>query len=102
MSTINYKPRQKKEDYNGPLSWVVDKETNERYFCGEISELRDISDLGRTRLSINSVVTVRNTATGNEIVFKCVKVDGDEDVYGWNFVAIKGNTFPVTMLIIND
>lgn len=112
MYTINYTPRKTKSDYNGPLSWVSPNnstylEPNEApYFCGELSELGQISNMGRfPNLGLGCMVTVNNVSNGNNIIFKCTDVDlsdSKEDIGGWRFTAVSGHKSPVTMLIIND
>jgi len=106
--TINYTPRKTVNDHNGPLSWIgkAEGETDKKYFCGEISELVDISDIPRIHFfKKGDRVAVKNTATGKTIVFECYGVDfsnSGEDIAGWNFKAIEGHAYPVEMLIIND
>jgi hypothetical protein len=106
--TINYTPRNSVKDYNGPLSWIgkAEGENNKKYFCGEMSELTDISNMPRIHwFQEGDKIRVKNTKTGNVIVFECYSVDKSndgEDIAGWNFKSIEGSSYPVDLLIIND
>lgn len=106
--TINYTPRKSVNDHNGPLSWVgkAEGEKENKYFCGEMSELAQISDMPRIHFfKKDDRIKVKNTANGNVIVFECYGVDfsdSGEDIGGWKFKSIEGSSYPVEMLIIND
>lgn len=108
LKVINYTPRTTTADYNGPLSWCgkAEGKDTEKYFCGEISELRSISNLDRFHhFKRGERLRVRNTKNDREIIFECFQIDssdGGEDIAGWRFKSVQGSDYPVEMLIIND
>lgn len=112
MYTINYRPRATKTEYNGPLSWISPQTCDhlepgeEPYFCADLSELDQISNMGRfPNLGLGCLIEINNQSTSNSILFRCTDIDlsdSKEDIGGWRFTAVRGHKFPVTMLIIND
>ena len=49
-------------------------------------------------------IFVKNNANGKIITFKFTHqdTDGEGEVFGWNYKAVRGHSFPCTLLIIND
>lgn len=60
------------------------------------------SDARLNEISLETI-DVENTTTGSVITFQYTHKDTDgEEIYGWNYKAIRGHKFPCTLLIIND